>query len=579
MKRSVPAAVGCLALLVTACSGAEPATTTATQAPVVSSTTAATADPGTTSTAPTTAAPATTTTGAVTLPDPDPASAEVTLESSATVSAVVGSAGGTLAATGSDGRSYVLTIPPNYVAGDTEVTMTPIAGLATPILEEFAGGVQLGPDGLTLPGVVWLEISGADLPENAVGFSYIGDGEDAAIGWVETKGAAIRVPIIHFSGAGAGTPAPGADARYPHDAVTTMGITLTSAWIANGGSCLDDTNPIGEVLPSWYQALFESEVEPKLEKAVTDDTLLPDAIRAALRWRAARQYYEPLLCEELARALEEVPGNERLDQLVTQGLDNAIDTAADSCATTHDLGETRYILAWAANGQLLFGDENGDWSRLALERVAGCLTFELQFHSYVEVDNPGLLVFTGDMEATIGNLIPLANGLSLGVVDGEQDASGAGPLAYTPRIDFTYDESCPINVTRVETQLASALMLEVTIPAPTRQVPVNINREETKPPETANLVFYPLEGSEYFDASCTDLLGGYNPDGAWGPSTFNGLHEDEMSTLWEAFIIAMDRGTGKLYARATYQRELTKEGANIYEETTFDLFHAAPRVP
>jgi hypothetical protein len=572
-RRSLVAAMGCLALLVAACSEAAPPETTVAASQEVSSTTATTeASVESTATA--------TTAVTATLPDPDPASAEVTLDSSAAVSALIGPDGGSIAAAGSDGRSYVLTIPPNYLANEVEITMIPIADLSTPILDEFSGGVQFSPEGLAFPGVAWLEIAGADVPEKAVGFSYVGAGEDAAIGWVDAEGTAIRVPITHFSGAGAGTPAPGAGTRYPRDAVATMAVTLTSAWIANNALCIDATNPIGEVLPAWYEALFEAEVEPKLEQAATDDTLLPDAIRAALRWRAARHYYQPVLCDDLFKALDNTAADQRLDELVGRGLENAIGTAADSCATTHDLGETRYILAWLANAQLLFGDEDGNWSRLAQERIAGCLTFELEFRSLIEVTNPGLNVFTGHMESTISGLMPLANSLSLSLIDGRQDdGSRAGPLAYTPSIDFTYDDSCSILVTQVETRPALALFPEVKIPAPIRQIDVIINRDDVKQPEKFLLVFFPLAGSEFFETSCTDLFGGPNQDGAWGPYTFNNLHEDEMNPVYEGFSIEMERETGKLYGSKAYKRELTREGATIFEETTFDLFHDAPRVP
>jgi hypothetical protein len=97
-------------------------------------------------------------------------------------------------------------------------------------------------------------------------------------------------------------------------------------------------------------------------------------------------------------------------------------------------------------------------------------------------------------------------------------------------------------------------------------------------PDKPFLVLFPLEGSEFFETACTDLLGGPNPDGAWGPWTFNELHADELSPTWEGFKIPLEPGTGKLYGRATFEQTINTE-VRVFEQTTFDLFHDAPRVP
>jgi hypothetical protein len=402
---------------------------------------------------------------------------------------------------------------------------------------------------------------------------------------MEGDGGVVRVPVTHFSGAGAGAPAPGADGS-PTDPVRAMGQALTKAYVDNEYNCIDLSHPLGEFLIGGYQALFANDVEPGLEQASSNDMVLSPAIDAAMRWRAARQYYAPLLCEDAAEDIDNLPEDDRADELITAGIVNAIDTAADSCATTHDLGETRYMLAWRAVAVMLFGDDDGTWSSLASERVRGCLTFEVQFHSYIEVtDSP--VVFTADMESTVAGLVPVGQAKRLGLfIADDDDGVGTGPLSYTPRLEMTTNGGCPVDVTRVEAHPASALLPDVPIPDPIRQVPLGVasgadagvNQSGGEAGEVS-LIFFPLAGSEYFETSCTDLLGGPNPDGAWGPWTFNGIHEEEMNSEWDGFTIKLDRGTGKLYGRATYQRTETRPSATIYEETTFDLFHAAPRVP
>ena len=47
---------------------------------------------------------------------------------------------------------------------------------------------------------------------------------------------------------------------------------------------------------------------------------------------------------------------------------------------------------------------------------------------------------------------------------------------------------------------------------------------------------------------------------------------------WEGFKIPLEPGTGKLYGRATFEQTINAE-VRVFEQTTFDLFHDAPRVP
>jgi hypothetical protein len=332
--------------------------------------------------------------------------------------------------------------------------------------------------------------------------------------------------------------------------------------------------------------MFDGLVEPELEKAVDNDLGLVSAIGSAMTWNAAREHYAMQLCDDLVEALENVPGVERSEQLITSGLVNGIDTAADSCATTHDIGEVQYVLKWQGLAQMLFADHQAEWAELASERIEGCLTFELEFQSYIEFSDSGL-EFTAEMKATFQPVIPEAQAQVMGWVDNESDTVAFAPLTYTPQLELTWDEGCEVDLTRVETRLASVLLPFVNIPKPTRQVPTSLNptdEVDTEPgtatvePDKPFLVFFPLEGSEFFETACTDLLGGPNPDGAWGPWTFNELHAEELSPNWEGFKIPLEPGTGKLYGRATFERNINVE-VRIFEQTTFDLFHNAPRVP
>ena len=125
----------------------------------------------------------------------------------------------------------------------------------------------------------WLEISGDVIGDDLVGLTYEGDGDEVALGWAEVEGLIIRVPITHFSGGGAGTPAPGGADRSPTNTMRAMLHALSAAWAEpeNEKECIGASHPLGGFVVDWYQAIFESMIEPKLLAAAKNDLLLAEA--------------------------------------------------------------------------------------------------------------------------------------------------------------------------------------------------------------------------------------------------------------------------------------------------------------
>jgi len=526
------------------------------------------------------------------LPEPNPASAEITLNSSGSTSKTIGPEGGSIEITGADSWNYKFTVPEGFLVSETEISMTPIASLTSPMFTEFTAGVQFEPDGLILPGIAWLDISGDVEGDNLIGLTYEGNGNEVAFSWAEITGSTIRIPITHFSGGGAGTPAPGGANRSPTNTMRAMGQALVNAFIENEENCIGFDHPLGGTVIEWYQKVFESMIEPKLKSAEENDLVLSEAISMVLEWKAWRKHAEYLLCTDITESLEAVPGEKTANELIQKGLVNAVDKAADFCATAHDLGETKHILAWFAASQLLFDIEDIDLTSQVDQRLRDCLSFELQFNSYVDLVET-TLTFRADMKSTIKTLHPNAQGQTFGWF-GEDDTPRAyGPLEYSPKLNYPSKPGCDVVISRIKTQMASAEIPELKISDPIRYVPINLNKPKdsetgiqgTQPPNDGAskdknkfmLIFYPLEGSEYFEVTCTDLLGGPNEDGAWGPYTFNGIHEEDMNPYYNGFTIMLERGPGKLYGRATFDRTINVE-VTITEKTTFDLFHIAPRV-
>jgi hypothetical protein len=530
---------------------------------------------------------------------PNPASAEVTLDTPAAASVAIGPEGGSIEATGSDGRHYTLTIPPGYLVDEIDITMTPITGMASPVLDEFVGGVQLEPNGVVFPGVAWLEITATGAPPGIAGFTYSGSGDNVSLGWAEALGDQVRVPVTHFSGAGAGSPGAAAGSYPPAGRGEQKKSELWRAYIENDFQCLADSHPLAAGMPAWYQAWWDQEVEPKLEAAATNDLVLHDALDAVEAWIRPIEAWGDLTCTDMATFLESVkastgePATRRAATLASQGLQWAIDTAFNVCADNDDLGEVKYIADWAGVASVvnvlfsIVGEEvnpprHSAWGPLMQERVKTCLTFELQFRSHIELTEPMLGDFTADMSSVIRGIVP---GAAIGLVGDGQENWESAPLSYTPRLDVdTGSPKCRYLLTNITTSDLYVLLPLVPIPEPIREVPLwakpNRTRKNPDPvrDEPFLLVVERLNGSEFVDISdgCTDLpLGGPNPDGAFGPYYFNILHEDEFTRYWPGFEIALIPGDEGFSGQAVYEYEDVKEGVHVYENTQIDLIHTA----
>lgn len=137
-----------------------------------------------------------------------PLSVGVTLDTARAATATIGTAGGSLAATGADGTVYTLTLPANAVAADTAITMTPVGRFTSLPFNgsdtAAAYGVQLAPEGTTFDTAVTLHIalpSGTAIPINQqLPFSWTGDGQAVALAMLDPASAAIDLKLQHFSG-------------------------------------------------------------------------------------------------------------------------------------------------------------------------------------------------------------------------------------------------------------------------------------------------------------------------------------------------------------------------------------------
>jgi hypothetical protein len=126
-----------------------------------------------------------------------------TLERSRAASAVIGPAGGTVVATGSDGTRFVLAIPPRALRTATTIALTPVKRIRGFPLTGRRVAVQFSPDGLALLEPATLTMTLEHAPRGSfAGFAYDGSGRDFTLDVVRRSGRRIVMSIEHFSSAG-----------------------------------------------------------------------------------------------------------------------------------------------------------------------------------------------------------------------------------------------------------------------------------------------------------------------------------------------------------------------------------------
>jgi hypothetical protein len=121
------------------------------------------------------------------------------------VSIEVGSAGGTLTATGPDGTIYTLEIPPDALSITTTITATPlqdVTGFPFDAQPSNRLGVAFSPSGLKFAKSATLTISPPNLPDNVgiAAFGYVGVGHDAAGVTENIQPGRVTISVDHFSG-------------------------------------------------------------------------------------------------------------------------------------------------------------------------------------------------------------------------------------------------------------------------------------------------------------------------------------------------------------------------------------------
>jgi hypothetical protein len=216
---------------------------------------------------------------------PDPLPEGVSTEPDRTTAATIGSRGGTLSATSSAGVRYTLHVPAGALTADTEISLTPITGMAdAPLAQGLRGAVRFAPGGLVFLRQATLRIEGAAparAGQRSVGFSRSEDGRTMRLSLPGVAaGGALDVPVFHFSDAGL--------AQGTQDEIALVPLASPSEIVAERMfeaaareelSTLDSTAAL-------FERIFVEVVKPALDAgAASDETALrEEGLDAYMQW-------------------------------------------------------------------------------------------------------------------------------------------------------------------------------------------------------------------------------------------------------------------------------------------------------
>jgi hypothetical protein len=310
-------------------------------------------------------------------PAPQPASGPLFVHvapdmTRATQQALTASTGGTLTATGADGTSYVLTIPPGALPADTTVSLIPLAAVSgLPLGGALNNGVQFAPEGLILNTPATLTIHPATPVPLAqlIGFGYRALGEQFHLEPTGGDDTAIVMAVRHFSGAGTSTGtatqaeqfAQQSTPSYQVDNFSQEAMLLLLEY--RNGQIDKETfdSEVGLLVTTYYESI----IKPQLIAGLDSDDAFQSGALAGLNFLRQMQIsgFAP---DQIAMIEPEIQG------LIKQGFLNELDRIALRCANNQDYSQIDRMVSAVRQGQILgyLPEESIDFSKFT-----GCIIF------------------------------------------------------------------------------------------------------------------------------------------------------------------------------------------------------------
>ncbi len=320
-----------------------------------------------------------------------------TADSGRAVSATIGAEGGSLSADAADGTHFVLELPSHALDRELPIRMTPLSRVdGLPFSRGLVGGVQLEPDGLslTVPATLTIRPPGGLRP-GAVGFSYVGKGDELALDLSKTDARQIQLQVLHFSGYGAGNATPGDIGNQATNAPASIiqEIRQQIAEIVERGRSHEDEN--GNVIPP---ELTEVEVIEFITQVIDDaiferispalDAVLPDCNREAIK-ATAKFALDTIRGIQFLGIDDDQRIRVRVEGLIGQMihiLETCETKAHRDCVTYQDPFQA-FTMVEIERQLQLFGVETAGVLQPG-GPIESCLRFEVQFDSTVSMEIP-----------------------------------------------------------------------------------------------------------------------------------------------------------------------------------------------
>jgi hypothetical protein len=294
--------------------------------------------------------------GVFTTPPPNPMSVSYTFEESNSARQLVATSGGSLSAAASDGTAYTLAIPADTLLADTEIVMTPIAGMqGFDLSGGQLAGVRLEPEGLRFHDFVTLTVTPASgsAAVPAAGFGSSGGGDEFHHHPLVLDPTVLSLELLHFSEAlvyyGDNIHIPVAPEGFVPTDWEKQLVHLTEELIRNERNALlrgEEGDPeFLEKIETILRAFYDKVVGPLLPRIARDCDFAKANIGKALGW--ARQ--AALLLGEGAFAAE----TSEITSAVIAGLENCWREAVGECIDRSNPIQVSEVISIAKQLELL----------------------------------------------------------------------------------------------------------------------------------------------------------------------------------------------------------------------------------
>ena len=318
--------------------------------------------------------------------------------------AVIGRKGGTLQTQDADGNTFVLTIAPNALSGDTPITLTPVAHAADnfPFPAGITAGVQIEPEGTILwaPSTLKITLVTKPVAGQVTPYCQHEDGVDFHLCAPDLKGNDLIYTLHHFSGFGASSSSTSAAQQYadenpPSDresaAEQSVGALKQSLQerLANGDSdALNDLQSgTTRVLMNWTPGLEHSLDD--LARASYQSPLSEDQMYDyASEYMAWHQYadFSGQFADDDSHMQDDLAV--MFDNTANQSLRDC--WGAEHSAPLSDIINKAIHFNSMATALNLLGGATGTDERFEdlAAKLSSCLTFTMDFHSGITTQSP-----------------------------------------------------------------------------------------------------------------------------------------------------------------------------------------------